>query len=326
MTGLEQTIQRPYRPLWTRICLCLAIGTVLGCSDPQNQHPRAPVVLAYGEESIHLDAFEFYLTLNYPELVDRPDDFLYSYAFDKFRRDIRIAQISRDLGFRITTDQVDDFIKYNMTGANLHLRPEPEQRLWRAEIARRLAIRQFLEREILDDVSISEDAITAYFEANEGRFKQPNTYRIRFVQAKTEAEAQAFHDALRKSKRTFREVAADHFEDPSYLLAVPLTVEELPEPFAKRISRMRPGQYSRVIDIQHGEVTHYYVLYLEAELPERQVPFEEAHQYIRRHLEKDWCREQLQRQLERFSPRIEEKIYTENLPFVYLDATARKEV
>ncbi len=105
-----------------------------------------------------------------------------------------------------------------------------------------------------------------------------------------------------------------------------MSLDELPEPFAKSVRRMKPGQYSRIIPVKHGETQHYYVLYLETVVADEQPPIEEIYFHIRNELERKRARELFSEKLERFRPLVPLVIHYDRLPFTYRERSSEEEV
>jgi len=305
------------------VSMAAACAESLESAESPDQNP---VVLKIGHTQATLAEYRFYLEKNYPELEGSLDDELHSQAFDMFKRDMLIAEISQALGFGIAEDQIDAFIKYTMTGMSFHLLEPKTQTLWRQEIRRRLAIQQFLEREILQNVSISDEAIESRYEAMSKSDKSERRRHIRFMQVGSEERAREFLAALKAKKGLFKEIARDYADNEGYQIAVPFALDQLPEPFRKAAARLKPGQHSTVIPMAQGDQTHYYVLYLEYIETEETMPFEEAYRRIGSDLARESSRALLEQKIAQFKNKIPTVVYEENLPFSYIEPSKRKGV
>ena len=326
---MNHTIDTRVRGLLAGLTAVLLLAVASGCVSDSSERDGSqlnPLIVRMGTAEVYLDEFDFYRKQNYPEIEGNNDPELHSFVFDKFRRDLLIAQISQGLGFRITGDQVDQFINYKMTGMSFHLLPPEEQLLFRKEIKRRLAIQQFLEREIVSAVTVADEEINRHYEAHQEDFRKEALFRVRFMQARDEARASEFLDVLKKGRESFVDVAKDYAENEGYDLVVPVGLNELPAPFIEPLSELKPGQYTKIIPIQHGETAYYYVLYLESLIPAEQISFEEAYQHIRKKLEKECSDRLLEEKVQQFEPHIPTKIFWDRLPFKYVEAAKRKEV
>ena len=246
--------------------------------------------------------------------------------------DLFIAEISQTL-VRVTDEQVEDFIRKNEAlirareaTVSFHTLPERTQQLWRKEIRRRLAIQQFLKREILDNTPITNEAIAHYYRDNETTFKQETRYRLRIVQTGSQEQADSFYKALRKSKEPFLEVAKNYATNEGYLLALPMLLEELPEPFRNEVRKLKPGRYSKVIPINYGELDNFYVIHLDSIIEADTVSFEAADGYIREKLEKQHFDQLLLEKIQQFEHRVPVVVYPESLPFKLIDPLPTKEV
>ena len=312
-------------PTWVGAFFALCL---LGCASQPDRKKAAddnPVVIQTPNAEVHLDEFLFYFQKNYPELESETDDDLWSYIFEKFRRDIFIGEISQALGFRVTNDQIDHFIKYSMTGMSYHNLPPEQQLLWRKAIKRRLAIQEFLNREILETTTISDQAIAQYYEQNQDQFQRETVYRLRFLKLTNQEKAEAFLSAIKTSKASFTEVAAEFAENEGYQLIVPLTLEAMLTPFQNEVNKLKPGHHSPIIAVNPSEEASFYVLFLESIVKPLQISYEEAYDYIRDELAKRTCRKLLDEKLNQFELLIPLTVFGDQLPFKYTP-TNRKEV
>ena len=310
----------------------LAIATLfsIGACSRAEKTPSPdgvnPVIIEILNARVFLEEYHFYRQKNYPELPADIDDQTHSHIFDRFKRDLLIAEISQAQGFRITDDQVNQFINTKLTSLSFELLPSHDQGLWRNEIKRRLAIVQFLHREILNDFPISDDRIAEYYEANEDRFKKETAYQLRFAQTKTREQADQLRAALKKSKEPFAEVAKDYAENEGYQLVISLKMNELAAPFQKAVGRLKPGQFTKIIPIKQGETDFFYIIYLESLTEAHRVAFEDAYYPVQTELEKERCRKLLDEKIRQFENKIPMKVHLSELPFTYLQASQRNEV
>jgi len=312
----------------------LATGCLFSSCRRADRAPvdHNPVIIEVASSQIKLDAYQFYLECNYPEILGQLDDEMHSFIFSKFKRDLFLAEISQTL-VRISDEQVEDFIRKNesifRTRAGVqgfYALPETQQMLWRNEIRRRLAIQQFLKREIIDSTTISDQSIARYYEQNQALFEKDTRFRLRFVQIVSEEKAERFRAELRKSKEPFLKVAANYAANEGYLLAQPMLLSDLPESFRDEVSKLSPGQCTKVIPIDYGEMANYYVIYLESFLEQDAVPFEEADGIIREKLEKQHYDRLLDDKIQQFEHRVPIKVFTEALPFKLIDPPPNREV
>lgn len=309
---------------------CILLGTVIllwsaACQNGQSDASRrsAPVIMRVGEQDIGLDEFLFFVDKSYPEAKPDLDDQLLSRFFDRFKQDILLAEHAKMVGLRVTQEQIDRFIEIEMPGMTFRLLTPENQEKWMREIRRRLAIQQFLQREIVQQISIPEGAVQAYYEDHQDRYRRPAEYRIRHVQTSDPERAEACRKALRDSKEPFTKVAAEFSENDGYLLAPALELEALPEAFQKELVHMKPGQYSRVASVQYGDATYYHVLYLESMRPAFTISLEDASPDILKTLEKEEAARILKSKLDLFEKKVSLTVFKDRLPFTYVPVDQR---
>ncbi|CAM2008584.1 peptidyl-prolyl cis-trans isomerase [Acanthopleuribacter pedis] len=314
-----------------KIALSLAfLLGLLGCSTPPpaTQSPDAPLLIRIGaehgqSEEHHLDEFQFFVTEVYPELEGTIEDELHSRLFDRFEREVILSYIARRTGFHVSDDQIDAFIQNQMTTVSFHLMNAEEQTQWRRAIRRRQRVQQFLQRKLLREVNIDEDAIHAYYGDNEDEFKREPMYRIRVLPIEDEAVAKTIQNTLRRTRKPFIEVAQAHLEDADQLMPVTVPLKNLAEPFQNAVRRLRPGRHSKTIPLKEGEITVYYILYLEAAIPAATQSFDEAYHDIRKTLERRAIEAQLETVLEEWRARLHIEVFRNNLTFTYQEPSLR---
>jgi len=251
------------------------------------------------------------------------DDQLMSRFFDRFKQDVLLAEHAKLIGLRVTQEQINRFIEVEMPGMTFRLLAPAEQEKWMQEIRRRLSIQQFLQREIIQQISINEEAVHEYYRTHKERYNRNAEYRIRHVQTSDRARAEACRQALKVSKEPFTKRSADFSENDGYLVAPPLELEALPEAFQVELKRMNAGQYSRVVPVQYGDTTYFHVLYLESIRPEFIVSLEDASSEILKILEKEEAAALLKDKLVRFEKNISFEVHEDRLPFSYVPVDQR---
>jgi hypothetical protein len=272
-----------------------------------------------------LEDFHFFLEKGYPELQGQQDPELLSYVFDQFVKDEKIFGYAQALGLRVLDDQVETFINEQMTHMTFNLLPETEQKLWRREIRRRLTIQIFLQKEIVQNVSITPEEVEKSYQEQIDLFRKPHLYRFRELKFTNQEQAKAFLAEVARRKSTFLAVAPEFAEHSGYLLATTLGLEELPKPFSEALAALQPGQLSQVIALEFGEIATFHVLYLEERIPAREVALEDAYDSLRRDLEQVAARNLLETRLAELEQRIPCEVYWQRLPFVYVPAHRRSE-
>jgi len=297
-----------------RLTVVLAICAIWACDGERAQREvDNPVVIETRTGDVRLDEIAFSLARRYPELALPLDDEIASQGLDLFIRDLVIAEL-----YRVTEERIDDVLLGQLAmGERLAEMPERERTLWRNEVRRRLAVQAFLMRDVLEASRVSDEIVGGYYRDHEEDYKQETIYRIRFVQTDERDRAEALRSALKESKDPFSRVAAAFAVNEGHLAAVPMTLEEMPEPFAKAVRRLQPGQYSRIIPIKQGESELFYVLYLEAVDDTYLAPVEEIFFHIREELERQRAVEIFEGKVKRLRELVPIEVHHDRLPFQY---------
>ena len=323
------SVKRKTSPGWIgRACAawCL-LSLVQACqrasTDETGKTP--PTVLTFDGKPYQLDELMFFIDEQYPEIRDTLDNELFSKCLDDFKREISLGELATSAGHFVTEDQVGTFIEKRITTMSFHLLSPKKQDLWRRAIKRRLAIRDLLRECLQAQINTPEEDIHRYYQDHQRDFQEETLYQIRLFQSPEEKSAQDFLEALKKSKEPFAKVAEDFQGERDHHSAVPLPLEDLPVPFQQALSRMGPGQHSKVIPLQQGKNTAYFVVYLEAIIPENQLPFEEAYHGIRTRLLGKAASGLLEDRLRQFQAKKPLIVYHTALPYTYIKPEKRSD-
>lgn len=299
---------------WALICLATA-----GCRQAvDSPDENVAVVVRVGNRQVTLDEFMFFVERSYPELGTVTDPGLLSRMFDTFTRDLMIEAYATNVGLNVGDDEIEQFIGQQMTSMTFNLLDPVDQALWRSEIQRRLVIQQFLQREIVDRILVPEEDLVAYFEEHRDDFKHPLRYRFRHVQTDDQAVAEDFIAELKKTKEPFTKIAPQFSANDAYRLPAELAPGDLPEGFRVALSRLKPGQYSKVVPVDYGEITLYHVLYLESLIPEVEESFDDAYARIKGKLERLQSEERLRQLTDYMEQNVPLERLHGNLPFEYV--------
>ena len=314
----------------TRPAVSVAILTaLLGCAGGNNESGRTnnPVIAETRGGPVHLDEYLYYVRSLYPELSGEIDDDIHSRIFHAFLRELVSAEFQR-----VTDEEVEAVVAGNLEMANqIPLLSPQDQEMRRRLLRRRLAVRQLLMREIQEAAAVPDEEVARYYQDHEEQYKRDARYTLRFVQTADKTQADALRKALAASKDPFTRVAEPFAVNDGHLVAVAMSLDELPEPFAEALNpgkrgALKPGQYSRVIPLKQGESESYYVLYLESIIEAVQQPLEEVYFHIREQLERERAVKLFNQKVKRFREKIPVKVHADKLPFTYTEPDTQDEV
>lgn len=289
---------------------------------PEISH-EAKTIISWDRGSASSDDFEFFVEKFYPEIKSTDDNQLLSNLFDEFKKEYLLAEMAESSGHRVGEDQIDDFIETKITTMSFHLLSDNEKMVWRNAIRRRLAVQKFMERSLLTSVDIEEQAVHDYYQAHQDRYKTEKRYRIRVFQTEEEEKAEELLNAVKQKKEPFVQAADRFTENKGFRIATPMSLEEMNEAFRAAVSRLRAGGVSKIIKVELEQAHHFYVVYLEEIIPETEIPFEDAYQDILREVQKQAALDLLDQSMARFQEKVTFKVYTENLPFEYIQPSER---
>lgn len=307
---------------------CLVfVSTILSCGTPleSDQQASDDTLLEVNSKPYSQQEFQFFLVQNYPELEGTQDADLLSHAFDAFKKEIILAELANFSGHFVSDDQIDNFIENKMTTTSFHLKGSQERQFWKSIIRRRLAIQELLKNDILKKAVVTDQAIQIYYQNHQQEYQGETLYQLRIVQTGTLEKAEDMLEVLKKSREPFLKVSSDFAENDGYRIVQDFPLEGLITPFQKVLRNLSPGQYSGPIPVKQGEVTVYYVIYLEAILPPKTISYEEAHYDIQAKLKKVEAENILDAKLEQFMARLPVKHFPNHFPFAYIEPTKRSQ-
>lgn len=310
------------------LLVLLTCLSMMGCQSPPLPitEEANPIILELNGRAYSYEQFRFFVSRRYPEGAHIEKDDVQSAYLDAFVRELYLYEMALEKGFRASEHQIDSFIRDQLTSMSFHLLTPQEQILWRGAITRRLSIRELMVHETLKRSIVADEQVLAYYEEHAETYNQDSRYRLRFFRTNEEDTAKAFHKALSSSRESFATIAdQQEGHDGSHRLTLELTKEGLLSEFYKSLRRMKPGQFSKVIPIKQGEAQSFYVLYLEAVLPPRQISYDEAQHEIRTMLQQQSAQAFIDEQLQTYREKLPLKQHHERLPFNYLDPTSRSE-
>lgn len=138
--------------------------------------------------------------------------------------------------------------------------------VFKVELARNLAVQQFIEKEFIDKTIISEDETKTFYDENKSNFKQSDKVKASHILIKvdekaTSSEKEAKRQKLEKIREQiknggdFAELAKKFSEGPSNVRGGDLGYFErgqMVNPFEKAAFSMMPGDVSDIVETRFG--------------------------------------------------------------------------
>jgi peptidyl-prolyl cis-trans isomerase C len=200
--------------------LCL-LGLLSGCSSEPAKE-KVPPLIQINDRSISKDEFlvEFEKSLQ----KDQP---LSEIEREELQRSFLVQLIDRELihaeARRLKISVTDADVESALLGyqkdypgasfeAMLHERGMTMP-AWRDELRESLIMEKLLDQAVYANISVTDEEVTAYYEANRDQFDRPAQVRARQIVVATEAEGRKVLGLLRQGQ-PFAEVAAEHSLSP----------------------------------------------------------------------------------------------------------------
>lgn len=207
-------------PIVFLLGLCL-FGSVAGCRS-ESVTEDVPSLIRINDRAISKDEFraEFEKSLqkDQPLTGIEREELQRSFLVQLIDRELIHAE-ARHLDITVTDTEVEAALQsYRQDYSGTSFETMLQERgltleAWREELKESLIMEKLLEQAVYASVSISDEEVTAYFEANRDQFDRPAQVRARQIVVADEAHGQEVLGLLRQGK-PFAEVAAEHSLSP----------------------------------------------------------------------------------------------------------------
>lgn len=164
----------------------------------------------------------------------------------------------------------------------------------KTEIKRSKAIQHLIEQKIIAGITVAEEELKTYYDANPEKFQIPERVRARHILAKIGQDAD---DAAKTAARTkmegvkkklnsgedFAKLASENSDCPSSKTGGDLDFfarGQMVKPFEEAAFAMNPGEISDIVETQFG----YHIIKVEAKEPAGVMSFEDAREGLEEQL------------------------------------------
>jgi peptidyl-prolyl cis-trans isomerase C len=166
-----------------------------------------------------------------------------------------------------------------------------------SEIQRRLAIQQFVEKEIVQGVTVSDEETKRYYDANRDSFKQLEQVRASHILIKVNPDADESQKVICRGKiekvqkklqdgQDFAALAKEFSEGPSSDKGGDLGYfgrGQMVKPFEEAAFALRIGEVSGIVETNFG----YHLIKLIDKKPEGMMPYEEIKDKLKDYLKEE---------------------------------------
>jgi peptidyl-prolyl cis-trans isomerase C len=175
---------------------------------------------------------------------------------------------------------------------------------FRQAIERRIAIEKYIEREVVPDITVSEDESRQYYDSHQDQFVQPMQVRARHIlivvedqtnEEKKREALQRIQEVQQKLKdgADFESLAREYSEGPSSSQGGDLGYfqrGQMVKPFEDAAFALQTGELSDVVETRYG----YHLIMVTDVRTETVVPFEYANDSIQQYLTQNKTAEKLE--------------------------------
>ena len=164
----------------------------------------------------------------------------------------------------------------------------------KSQIERNLAIRQLIDTQVIDKITVSEADTKAYYDNNPNLFKKPEQVKASHILIKVESDATDLQKAQArieiakiqqklKDGQDFATLAREHSQGPSAKNGGDLGYfgrGQMVKPFEDAAFALKPGQVSEIVETQFG----YHLIKVVDKQPERIMAYAEVKDRLNQHL------------------------------------------
>jgi peptidyl-prolyl cis-trans isomerase C len=164
----------------------------------------------------------------------------------------------------------------------------------KSQIERNLAIRQLIDTQVIDKITVSEADTRAYYDNNPNLFRKPEQIKASHILIKVESDATDLQKAQArieiakiqqklKDGQDFAALAREHSQGPSAKNGGDLGYfgrGQMVKPFADAAFALKPGQVSEIVETQFG----YHLIKVVDKQPESTMAYAEVKDRLTQHL------------------------------------------
>jgi peptidyl-prolyl cis-trans isomerase C len=158
----------------------------------------------------------------------------------------------------------------------------------REQIGKEILVQALVAKKVNDASRVSETELQDYYEKNKGKFKEPDSVKLKIISVKDEKKAE---DILKKIK------AGEDFGDLAYKMSEDSYRVKSGEIGYMHKGRMLPGIEEAAFKLTVGEVSdiikaegYYFIIKSEDKKPEHQLSFGEVKEKLKKELETERAR------------------------------------
>ena len=296
------------------------VASLLGCAEPVAD----PIIAEVGSDVVTLSEFEAYVRAGGEvDLFLAVAGELKSALLEQLIEELLLLQAAKDEGIEVAPGEVEVLRAQLVSGLE-----QPEQVVpaesqehsghnLRGPTAH-LTLKKLMEDKILRDITVTEEEIAAYYEANRTFYKRPEAVAISQLLVEEEEEASRLHRELTTDKSRFEELAQAHSVGPEAGNGGHLGAfrrGELPASFERAVFGIKKGTLSPVVKTDFG----WHIFRVDQTFRARDLPLKDVEEAIRVELLRQKSDEALALFMEVLAKRYPVRVATEELDFPFIN-------
>ncbi|MFC1811301.1 peptidylprolyl isomerase [Thermodesulfobacteriota bacterium] len=179
----------------------------------------------------------------------------------------------------------------------------------KSQMRKRMAIQQYVDKEFVQKVKVSEKEVKAYYASHPDMFKAPEQVRVRHIlikadpgteKSKKSKARKKIEDVQKKLRKggDFEALAKEYSEGPSNVKGGDIGYRsrgQLVKPFEEAAFSLPPGKVSDIVETQYG----YHLIEVIDKKPESIVAYEQVKEKLQDYLKQKKVREKVTGQIEK---------------------------
>ena len=291
------------------------------CAEP----PADPTIVEVGGDVVTLSNFEAYVRAVSEDGVPLVGGELKSALLEQFIEELLLLRAAKDEGIEVAPGEVDALSAQLVPVPGLE-RPEPERQVESGEslggnsrdLTAHLTLKKLMDAKVLQDVTVTEEEVAAYFEANRTFYKRPEAVAISQLLVEEAEEADQLRKDLTADKSRFEELARAHSVGPEAANGGHLGAfrrGELPVSFEREVFGIKKGTLTPVVKTDFG----FHIFRVDQTFPARDLPLKDVEEVIRVELMRQKSDEALALFMDDLEQRYPVWVDTEQLDFPFMN-------
>ncbi len=258
----------------------LIIGIACGGGKPSPIPDN--VIASIDTQDVLREEFVFFLRANYASILEKKDEEILNRIFDHYLEQRALLNYLQAHHQLPGEKEISEYLELTGKSRLLNTYDLHEKRILALNTSLILAEEKFENIVARNIPPVTTEQIREYYEQNINEFLKGETYCfIRFSSPYEDLLKDARYWVVQRKKGLdfFRKRYQDiQIEENCY------QISEIPDPFLKTLEKLKPGRFSKIIQMNLGASVSYNMLKLKEKIAPRKLPFDSVKDNIQKKL------------------------------------------